>query len=134
MKKIDFKIWLRNSEEDIKVAENLFKLKHYSQSLFFCHLSLEKLLKAIIIKNTKNYPPYIHDLRRLAEMANISLDIEKKKFLDQISTFNIAGRYANEKIEFYEKYNNKKYVKEYLDITIKLRLWLKKEYQKRQKK
>ena len=134
MEKINFKIWLKNSEEDIKVADNLFKLKHYPQCLFFCHLSLEKILKAIIIKNTKNYPPYSHDLRRLAEMGKISLDIEQKKVLDQISIFNIAGRYADEKLEFYKKYNNKIYVEEYLNTTFKLRLWLKKEFRKKQKR
>jgi len=42
-KVIDF--WIESSEEDFKVATGLFKLKHYPQSLFFCHLSLEKLLK-----------------------------------------------------------------------------------------
>ena len=46
-KVIDF--WIESSEEDFKVANGLFKLRHYPQSLFFCHLSLEKLLKELTL-------------------------------------------------------------------------------------
>ncbi|MGH7601969.1 MAG: HEPN domain-containing protein, partial [bacterium] len=38
--------WLESAEKDWDVARNLFKLKHYAYCLFFCHLTLEKLLKA----------------------------------------------------------------------------------------
>ena len=123
--------WKDNSEKDYQVAKKLYNSKYYSHCLFFCHLSLEKLLKAIIIKKTKDYPPYIHDLRRLAESGKIKLNLEQKQILDKISTFNIAGRYANEKFEFYKKYNEKEYAEKYLNITRKLLLWLKKEFLKK---
>jgi len=123
--------WLAGSEKDFDVAKGLYKLKHYPQCLFFCHLSLEKLLKAIVSKRTKDFPPLIHDLRRLAEISKIKLDSDKKGFLDKISTFNIAGRYAEEKFEFYKKYNKKEYAEKYLKITKELLVWLKKEYLKK---
>ncbi len=125
--KSNIKYWLDGSQKDFQVAQSLFKSKHYPQCLFFCHLSLEKLLKAMVVKITKDYPPFIHDLRRLAEIAGLELDAKKKEYLDTISTFNIAGRYADEKFEFYKKYNKKEYAKKYLEITNKLSLWLKKE-------
>ena len=126
----NIKYWLDSSKKDLDVAQDLFRSKHYPQCLFFCHLSLEKLLKGIITKTTKKYPPYIHDLQRLAEFAKIDLNSQQKKCLDQIFTFNIAGRYADAKFEFYKKYNKKEYAQRYLKITKSLLLWLKKEFQK----
>ncbi len=100
--KQNIKYWLAGSEKDFDAAKGLYKLKHYPQCLFFCHLSLEKILKAIVVKRIKDYAPFIHDLRRLSEIAGIELDTEKKKILDAIFTFNIAGRYAEEKFDFYK--------------------------------
>ena len=127
----DIRYWLESSERDFEVAQNLFRLKHYPQCLFFCHLSIEKLLKAMIIKVIGEYPPYIHDLRKLAEIAKVNLDSEQKNILDKISTFNIAGRYADAKFKFYQKYNKKEHVQKYLKITKNLLLWLKKEFQRK---
>ncbi len=124
--------WNESSNQDLKVAQELFELKHYPQCLFFCHLSLEKLLKAIVVKNTKDYPPDTHDLRKLAEISGIKLDLEKEQILDKISTFNIAGRYADAKFKFYQEYNRETIAKEYLKITQGLILWLKKGFPKPQ--
>lgn len=123
--------WLEGSKRDFEAAQSLFDSKHYPQCLFFCHLSIEKLLKAIIAKLIKNHPPYIHDLRGLAEFGKIKLSSEQKEILDKIFTFNIAGRYADVKLEFYKKYNKKEYAQKYLMITKDLLLWFKKEFLKK---
>ena len=85
-----------------------------------------KVIKSNCYQKTKDYPPYIHDLRRLSEKGKIKLNLEQKQILDKISTFNIAGRYADDKFEFYKKHNEKEYAEKYLNITKKLLLWLKK--------
>ena len=123
--------WLDSSEKDFQVAQSLLKSKHYPQCLFFCHLSVEKLLKGIVVRTIKDYPPFTHDLRKLAKMADLDLDSKQKQYLEIISTFNIAGRYADAKMEFYRKYNRKEYSQKYLKITQNLLLWLKKEFQKK---
>jgi HEPN domain-containing protein len=125
------KYWKESSSKDFEAAKSLFETKLYPQSLFFCHLSLEKILKALIIKRARKFPPFIHDLRRLAEVAKIDLTGEKEKILDEISIFNILGRYPEEKFEFYRKYNKKEIATKYLKITKDLFLWLKKEFQKK---
>lgn len=130
-KSLNIQYWLDSSEKDFQVAQNLFKLKYYPQSLFFCHLGIEKSLKAIVIKVAKKYPPYTHDLRKLAKIAKINLKPEQEQILDIIFSFNIAGRYADLKFEFYKKYNKKGYAQKYLKITKDLLLWLKKEFQKK---
>ncbi|MEA3452778.1 MAG: HEPN domain-containing protein [Patescibacteria group bacterium] len=125
------KYWRESSFNDFKAAKILFEKGLYPQSLFFCHLSLEKILKALFIKKTKEFAPFVHDLRRLAELAGVNLTKEQQMALDKIFTFNIAGRYSEEKFEFYQKYNNKAVAAEYLEITKNLLLWLKKEFQKK---
>ena len=85
-KVIDF--WIESSEEDFRVANGLFKLKHYPQSLFFCHLSLEKLLKGLITKHTKDNPPFSHDLEKLAILAGLEMRRGDVNILNEISSFN----------------------------------------------
>jgi HEPN domain-containing protein len=125
------KYWKDGSSKDLAAAENLFEKGFYPQCLFFCHLSSEKMLKALFMKRTKKVAPFIHDLRRLAELMELDLTNQKKEVLDKIFTFNISTRYAEEKLEFYKKYNNKKIVAKYLNITKDLILWLKREFQKK---
>ena len=100
-KSLNFQYWIDDSEKDFQVAKSLFISGYYSHCLFFCHLTIEKFLKAIVVKRTKEYPPYTHDLRRLAEIANLDLNSKQEKILEIISTFNIAGRYADTKLKFY---------------------------------
>lgn len=123
--------WKKSSSKDFKVANTLFERKFYSQALFFCHLSLEKILKALFMKKIQKIPPFTHDLRKLAKLTGLDLAKERQEVLDEISIFNIAGRYAEEKLKFYKKYNNKKIAAKYLEITKGLLLWLKKEFQKK---
>ena len=82
---------------------NLFKSKDYHWSLFIGHLVIEKLLKAIYVKNVDNNPPRIHDLLRLAEKAQIHTTEVQKDTLDLITTFNMNARYPDYKQSFYKK-------------------------------
>jgi len=82
------KYWQDGALSDFKAAQGLFENKSYPQCLFFCHLTVEKLLKALVVKEIKDSAPYIHDLRRLADMAKLDLNEEKMKLLDDISIFN----------------------------------------------
>ena len=67
------------------------------------HLVIEKLLKALYIKNIDNNVPRIHDLLRLAEKAGIETTEEQKDDLDLITTFNIRARYPDCRKSFYKK-------------------------------
>ncbi len=42
-------------------AEILLDKKKTQQSLFFCHLALEKMLKALFTHNTGQVPPKTHN-------------------------------------------------------------------------
>ena len=60
------KIWVDGSIDAIDTAQKLFDSKKYNHSLFFLHLAIEKILKAIFIHKYDTAPPYTHDLIVLA--------------------------------------------------------------------
>ena len=130
MSNIDDQInfWEKSAKKELNTAKDLFELKRYDACLFFCHLALEKLLKSLVAERTKRTPPYVHDLERLAVLANLKMREEETQNLRTITRFNIAGRYGDIKYNLY-KVVNKKYTEEYLEITKKIFLWIKKQKQ-----
>ena len=119
------KYWTKASKQDFETAEILFKNKKYHHALFFCHLSIEKNLKAIIIKSTKTAPPLVHDLVRLAEKTGIELTENLKDEFAEISTFNIKARYDDYKLSFYKK-ADKQFTLKYITMTKEILKWLRK--------
>jgi AbiV family abortive infection protein len=117
------KYWLTASKEDFDSAEILFENKKYHHALFFCHLSIEKMLKAVIVKSTKTAPPLIHDLIRLAEKAKLPLNDSQMNELVEITTFNIEARYDDYKLSFRKK-ATKRFSQKYLEKTREILQWL----------
>jgi len=119
------KYWVTASAEDFDSAEILYQNKKCHHALFFCHLSIEKMLKAIVVKSTGAAPPLSHDLVRLAERAGLDLSEPKKNELAEITTFNIAARYDDYKLSFQEKATEEFSLK-YLKKTGEILEWLSK--------
>ena len=72
--------WKKTAERDYDTMLGLFKIKRYPESLFFGHIVLEKILKGLVVKETGEQAPYIHDLVRLAELAKTDSDVEELEF------------------------------------------------------
>jgi HEPN domain-containing protein len=106
--------WFAASVDDLQTAIELFSLKRHSACLFFCHLSIEKILKAIFLKKHDTYPPPIHNLLRLAKLSSLILDHEEQVLLVEMNTFNVEARYDILKEALYKKADNA-YTKNYLD-------------------
>jgi HEPN domain-containing protein len=91
-----FEFWKKSSKEEIETALVLLKKKKLRQSLFFVHLSLEKILKALFIKEKREHPPITHNLIYLAKEINLDLSEERENFLIEATAFNIEARYPDE--------------------------------------
>lgn len=115
--------WTETAEQDYKTMMHLYESKDYHWSLFIGHLVIEKLIKAIYVKNVNNNVPRIHDLLRLADKASLSITDEKKDRLDMITTFHISARYPDYKRSFYKKCNYE-FSTESINKIKELRLWL----------
>ncbi len=122
--KILTKYCYTNAERKWETATALLKSKRYADCLFFCHLTLELILKGKVVEATSKMFPITHNLNDLALKSKLVLAIKQKRNLLIISTFNIAGRYDDYKSSFYKK-ATQAYAEKYYQITKKLYLWLK---------
>ena len=59
--------WIEGAKNDLEAAELLIKNGKILHGLFFCHLSIEKAIKAFVVKETKEVPPGSHNLIYLSE-------------------------------------------------------------------
>lgn len=86
--------WAGQVEEDFECAKVLGKAGYFAQSLFWAHLALEKLCKALWIKhNESNVPPFTHDLVKLILKTPIELDRKELQVLADMNLFQRRGRY-----------------------------------------
>lgn len=118
--------WIEGAKSDMKAAEVLLNSGTCPQCLFWCHLVLEKLLKACVVKNTKTQAPYAHNLILLAEKSGLIFSKNQKEDLAIITKFNMRGRYADELQEF-NKQCTKEFTEKYFQITKDFCQWLIKE-------
>jgi len=116
--------WLESSEKDYKTMLDLYQTKNNNWALFMGHLVIEKLLKALFVKKVKDYPPLIHDLRRLIELSGIELEPDKRVILDSITRFNIKARYDDYKQNFYLLCTDD-FTKEWIEKIKIIRSWIK---------
>jgi len=118
--------WIESSEEDYNVMKVLHSNSKNSYCLFFGHLVIEKLLKALYAKKNKGAPhsPKSHDLLYLAEKTEIELTERQEDLLDIITKFNMSARYDDYKKEFYAKCTDE-YTLEQIKNIEEIRIWLK---------
>lgn len=114
--------WKSGAESNMETAEILIKNNKYVEGLFFCHLSIEKMLKALIVKETKEIPPKSHNLKYLQELANIQVSNEHNSFMAILMKYQLEGRYP----EYYPNIPHFNTVTNYLNKSKKLLLCLKK--------
>jgi len=120
-------LWVESSERNLKIAHDLMKLKHYDWALYMGQLVLEKILKGLYEKRANHVPPYIHDLVKLAKLANLKLTKSHEENLAEISTFHVVARYENIKNQLYKK-ATKDYANNFMAIIEMFSIWFKKLY------
>ena len=81
-------------KQDIIAADALQKAACYSQALFWAHLVLEKMCKALWIKkNNRIDYPYSHNLLKLFKESKVEITVEQKEFYAEMNQFQTTGRY-----------------------------------------
>src|SRR6056297_674202 len=85
--------WRAGSDEDWDVAQYLIQQNKIRHGLFFAHLALEKLLKAHYCHTRQKIAPMSHNLLRIADETDLSLEEEHRILLAECNAFNIEGRY-----------------------------------------
>jgi HEPN domain-containing protein len=116
--------WMDSSDDDFETMMVMYDSRRFNWSLFIGHLMLEKLLKALYLKKKFDYPPYIHNLLRLAEKADLEISNDIKKQLVTITAFNINARYDDYKLSFRNQCTPE-YTSEWIANLKELRTWIK---------
>lgn len=97
------KYWLDSAAYDLDTGRALLESKRFPYALFFGHLSIEKVLKAIVVKAMREHAPYTHSLTFLASKAKIEIPEPIVDKLAEYTEFHLESRYPDEKKDFYKK-------------------------------
>ena len=120
----DVKYWIDLSKYDIDTAKAMLDSGRYLYVLFTCQQSIEKMLKALVVKNTKSFPPKVHDLVRLVKLAEVDVESEQKEFLAKLNYYYLETRYPSELSEI-SKQIKKDIAIHFYNNTKKILKWLK---------
>jgi len=111
--------WLEVAEYDLGTAEAMLRSRRYVYVVFFCHLCLEKALKARIVEFADVFPPYTHSLSKLLELAKLDIPEQLSDFIYNMSDLNVATRYPKDLKQF-----QRAQAREYFDRTREVFSWL----------
>jgi len=103
----------------------MLKTGRYIYVLFMCHLSAEKLLKALYEAVSKKIPPKTHNLVYLSKSTGLEIPENHLGTLESLNDLSIVTRYP-EDMDALIKSFKKERVEEYLRRTKALLRWLKK--------
>lgn len=118
--------WIKTSDYDITTAQAMFQSRRYVYVIFMCHLSVEKLLKAIVCRLTKRVPPKTHDLFLLIKLADLKLAQGFQLLIAHLNTASIPTRYPEDISKLTKQYNRHT-AERYLDETKRFLKWLKQD-------
>jgi len=85
-----------SAEYDLQTAESMLNSGRYIYVVFMCHLSIEKMLKAIVAEVTKKIPPKTHNLIYLIKLGGINFPQELFDFVTKINNASIVTRYPKD--------------------------------------
>jgi HEPN domain-containing protein len=119
------KHWIDSSNDALDTARLLANKKKFTHSMFFLHLAVEKMLKALFANRNEAEPVVGHNLPNLAsKIKDVDFPHERLELLIRITSFNIEARYNDYEKSFY-KACDKKFSEEYLALGSELLEWLK---------
>ncbi|HKK63630.1 MAG TPA: HEPN domain-containing protein [Bacteroidales bacterium] len=92
-KQIDY--WINAAEDDLLTADLLIREKRILHGLFFCHLVIEKAIKAHVVKKTGEVAPRSHNLIYLSEKSDLKFKEETEIFIGILMKYQLQGRYPD---------------------------------------
>lgn len=118
-RQIDY--WLKGAEDDLLTAGILINEKRMLHGLFFCHLVIEKAIKAYYVKTNKKIAPRTHNLIYLSEQTDLAFNEETHIFLGILMKYQLKGRYP----DYNPELPDTKSVTTYFNQTKRLLEWIK---------
>jgi HEPN domain-containing protein len=85
--------WRGGAEEALAASHDLLDSTRFRQCLFLAYLALEKMLKALVCRETNDLAPRMTNLLKLARKAQLLLTPEQTTSLAEINEFSREGLY-----------------------------------------
>ena len=111
------------AQYDLGTAESLISAGRYPPAIFFCHLALEKALKALYTEKFNDNPEKTHSLVYLVELLELELPQQYLDSLFVINRIGVTGRYPHNLEEVLEQYTKAK-TQKILSETGEILSWL----------
>lgn len=90
----DPKEWLRYAENDRRAAQHLLEAEDYEACAFHCQQAVEKLLKAVVVKQTGQRPRHTHEMSALLEqLGDFEIEVEIAQSISSIGVYYLGARY-----------------------------------------
>ncbi len=86
---------MAGADDDLATAELLILEQRIMHGLFFCHLVIEKALKAHAVKTSGDFAPRSHNLIYLAELTELNINDETQMFFGILMKYQLEGRYPD---------------------------------------
>jgi HEPN domain-containing protein len=116
--------WLKSAEYDLESARHLFSAGRYLYVVFLCHLTLEKMLKALVSEITTEPVPRSHDLILLLRRSRLVPEKLYLEFLGKLNNASIPTRYPDDIQQAIKDYPEE-ITRDYLKQTEEIVIWLK---------
>lgn len=88
--------WMNSANQNWQEVDSMFKAGTYVPCLFWAHLTIEKLAKALWVQdNVGDTPPFTHNIARLLADTKLVLTPAQATFVQQLNTFQLEGRYES---------------------------------------
>ena len=122
-----FEKWLDRVAYDMDTAKAMVQTGRLIYAVFMCQQSVEKCFKALLAYQEREIIP-IHNLRRLAELANVIRELDDATLmkLDFLSNYYINARYK-EDLQQLSKGISEAVAQDFIQFAEGLIIWL---YQK----
>ena len=115
--------WLELAAYDLETARAMMSTGRYLYVLFCCQQTLEKTLKALVAKQSNEFPPRTHSLMRLADIIPLELADDQQYLFRQLSTYYISTRYT-ETVQQLSAKITKEVARDFLEQTEKAQQWI----------
>lgn len=102
--------WTAIATYDLDTAIAMFQSKRWLYVGFMCHQVIEKMLKAYYCSFKDDVPPFIHNLKRLAELDGllVKFSAEQLDFIEELLPLNIQSRYPSQKEEIFKSLSSER--------------------------
>ena len=121
--------WFESAEYDLQTAKAMLETHRFLYVGFMCHQAIEKSLKGLFVSRKPDSElPYLHKLRRLANLSDISEEMapEQLSLIDTLSPLNIEARYPLNRSMLLESLTPERCA-DLIQKTEALYIWLKKK-------